>query len=275
MEKQSNKTMISRRVISFALALIMMFSVIGIMPEAVSAADFTIAGSGSPSVTITDEQSSSYNGGTYHYIKFKAKATGYVTFTAVNGSVLDSWTDGKWALCNDKKQLLSPDDPYNSASSYDYLRNVIYGVQKGKTYYLRVYNMLGVVIKANFKKVAPAKSGTKKSKAKTIKKGKTIKGVIPAGSKKSDWYKFKLSKSQYVKLSWSAKTNKGIKISVYEGKQHMGDLTSSYTNAKTQSTSIVEKGTNRKIRVPAGTTYYVQVSRYDTQSSGYYTFKWK
>lgn len=153
------------------------------------------------------------------------------------------------------------------------MKTNVYGVQKGKTYYLRVIPILGTTITAKYTKVS-TKGGSKKSKAKTIKKGKAVKGVITAGSKASQWYKFKVTKNQYLKISYAAKTNYAIKMAVYQGNRFLDYVSPNYSSSKTNYAYIVNSRTKKKMKVQAGTTYYVQVSRYNANSSGFYTLKW-
>lgn len=65
------------------------------------------------------------------------------------------------------------------------------------------------------------------------------------------------------------------KDTVYEGKRNIGYVSPNYQSSKTQSVYIVNSWTKKKIKVKAGTTFYVQVTPYDNYSSGYYTLKWK
>lgn len=261
------------RIASFALAVVMMFSVFAaVTPEEAKAADYTLKGSGKDSITITDAQSSYFNGGEYTWLKIKPKADGYVTFTVSNASALDNYTDGTWGLFDASKKQISRIDGFDTSKTESYYKSNTYGVKKNKVYYLRVFNYVGAKISSNVVKVKES-SGTKKTKAKTIKKGKTVKGTIGANSKEADWYKFKVTKKQYLKISYSAKTNYGIKMTVYEGKKSLGSVSPNYTSSKTKSTYVVNAYTNKKIKVNPG-TFYVKVERYDNNSSGYYTLKW-
>lgn len=261
-----------KKITSLVLAAVMAVSVLTVMPEEVSAADYTIGGSGTQKITISDAESyyATYD---YAWINFKPAATGYVTFSVSNASTLDNYANGSWGLFDTNKKQISTIDTFNTSKDESYFKNNVYGVQKGKTYYLRVGAVVGASITAKFTKVSE-KSGSKKSKAKTIKKGKTVKGVIVANSKASDWYKFKVTKDQYLKISYSAKTNYGIKMTLYEGSRTLGSVNPNYTSTKTKSTYVVNYYTNKKTKVKAGTTYYVKVSRYNANSSGYYTLKW-
>ena len=56
------------------------------------------------------------------------------------------------------------------------------------------------------------KSGKKKSKAVLIKKKKTKKGTIVAGEKRTDWYKFKVTKKKRVRVIMKGATNDQLKV---------------------------------------------------------------
>ena len=271
MRKESSGLM--KRIASLMLAAVMAVSVLTVMPENVSAADYTIGGSGTQTITISDTESY-YATREYAWIRFKPAATGYVTFSASNASTLDNYTDGSWALFDADKKQLSTNDKFDTSYDESYMKTNVYGVQKGKTYYLRVVPILGTTITAKYTKVS-TKAGAKKSKAKTMKQGKTIKGVIPAGSKAAQWYKFKVTKNQYLKISYSAKTNYAIKMTVYQGSRELGTLMPYYKSSKTASTFVVNQRTKKKMKVAAGSTYYIKVARYNAGSSGFYTLKWK
>lgn len=267
---------------SLALAVVMMFTVIGVMPENVSAAEYSIAGNGTQTVTISDEQCYEFTG-EEAYIKFIPKATGYVTVKATNVSALYNDTYGGITLCSASKQIISETDEkyltqYNESEYY----TMTYGVKKGTTYYLRVKAMGGTQITATFKSVKK-NAATKKAKAKTIGKGKTVKGVIIAGDKKADWYKIKLTKSQKIKLSYSAKTcgtsnYAGIKVTFCKsnGKNFLYNSFDNVSRTKPSSwIQFYRKYTNGKTTGLATGTYYVKVEPSSTTSSGYYTLKWK
>lgn len=282
---------ILKRVASLALAVVMMLSVLVVVdPQEVSAADYitkTIKNaSGKQSVTITDEECyggtltqngipvGTYGTGKICYIKFKAKADGYVKFSASPSTVIDNYADGTWALYSkpNASNRISATDKYDTSSSDSWKKINFFGVKKNKTYYLGVRSYTGVKVTAQFTNVKES-SGKNQSKAKSIAQKKTIKGTIGANSKEADWYKIKLTKKQYVKISCTAKTNYAIKFTVYEGKRKLGSIAPDYENTS-KSQYITNYYTGKKIKCNKGTTFYVKVERYDSNSSGYYTLKW-
>lgn len=196
----------------------------------------------------------------------KDAQTNYFKFTAVNNGYITTYGDEsagyyQVALCNSAKKALS---------GYTYLRyNPTYGVKKGTTYYIKVvstYNSNGgYTFKAINTKISE-KSGSKKSKAVTLKKSSTKKGTIVAGSSQADWYKFKLTGSKSVKIYLKGRTNDQLKITVYKGSKKIGSRTFYYSDASRTLESLGKwsKG-----------TYYIKIQRANSQSSGWYSLKWK
>lgn len=194
----------------------------------------------------------------YHYIKYKAPYTGYVTLTPSEGSAYVT-------LCTSKRKAISSEDRlYGSSSS---VTPLTYGVKKGTTYYFKVksgYNPFGI----NFKTTKVSeKSGTSKKKAKTINSNKTAKGTIQANSSTVDWYKFKLTKTKKTNLWFKGHTNGKLKITIYNSKS-------------TEIYSTTERGSGFGCKIYSigkwkKGTYYVKVERANKKSSGYYTLKWK
>lgn len=194
-----------------------------------------------------------------NYFKFKATQTGYITAMADSDSGY-----AKVVLCNSKKKA------YSGSTYAKYIP--AYGVTKGKTYYIKVTNSGDskgyYCFRIDNKKISE-KSGKTKSKAVNVKKNKTVNGTIQAGSSKADWYKIKLTKKQKLNVYISGRTNNTLKIKLYAGKNSRSySLNNSYDG----------KGFSYKIytynKLPKG-TYYVQISRGNSKSSGVYSLKWK
>lgn len=259
-----------QRIASLALAVAMVCSILVVMPEKTQAADFSF--NSTSSVNIPDGQDTRTTG-EYAWIKYKAPADGYLTVKANYASSVYTASEGYWQLFDSaRKTALSGNDTYSTNYDAAYQFSNVFGMKKGKTYNLRVYSLDGVTISSKFTKVSE-KSGKSKTKAVSIKKGKTIKGIIPAGDKQADWYKFKVTKKQYLKLSWSAKTNDLMKFTVYEGSKNIGTVKANYASSKTYSQYVTNLYTNKKLKVDPA-TFYVKIERATKTSSGYYTFKW-
>lgn len=191
-----------------------------------------------------------------NHLKFKATSTGYVT-------VYTKGFSGKITLRNSKKKSLS-----NAVSVSTYSPNVVFGVKKGTTYYLRTasnYNSDGGFQIRYINSKITEKSGKKKSKAVTIKAKKTKKGNIIAGSSQADWYKFKLTKKKNIRITMKGATNNKMSIAIYKGGKKL--KTSSFYNT---TKSLTIKGS----RLTKG-TYYIKVYRGTKTSSGWYSLTWK
>lgn len=198
------------------------------------------------------------------YIKYQAKAAGYITIAPKVGS-------GYVTLCNSKKKELSGQKTLNANTSDASSKKVTYGVTKG-TYYIKVKTYdLQFSLNMKLTKVSE-KSGASKSNARTISAKKTYKGTIVAGKQTVDWYKFKLTKSSKVTIDFNGSTNSRFKITVYKGSKNMGSSDASDDfKVKLQS---VRQFTSKRVKFAKG-TYYVKVERANTQSSGYYSLKWQ
>lgn len=110
------------------------------------------------------------------------------------------------------------------------------------------------------------KSGSKKSKAKSLTKGKYSEGTITAGSSSSDWYKFKSSaKTVKVTLRGYSSTSGKTKITVTKGKN------------KLSATVMRGGGADKELSMTnwGSGTYYVQVARGASKSSGYYEVEYQ
>lgn len=201
----------------------------------------------------------------YVYHKFKAKKTGYISFSAI---CRGTYSNIKVKLLSSKKKSLSNEIYLNKYNNY----TIGFGVEKGKTYYIAtkagykdVYNLI-----YKFTSVKE-KSGSKQSKAVYIKKNKTIKGVQLANNKKSgnDWYKIKLTKNQKIKFYITGRSTGNINIKIIPANKNMiiyGDTLRLSENGKGKYQT--------KDKFSAG-TYYLKVYKNDKKASGYYSIKWK
>lgn len=195
------------------------------------------------------------------YTKISVKSTGYI-------GVITQEIDGyfvKVTLCNSKKKAVSQ-ELYTSQN----VGSIVYfAVTKG-TYYIKTSSVTGGLydIMYKFQKVKE-KSGSKKSKAVTIKAGKTVKGVLTANNKsQSDWYKVKLSKKKTLKLLVaSLNTDNDLRIKLIPANKRVRVLSGGTFLLKSNY-----KTTWKFKKVPAG-TYYIQVTKKNKKSSGYYSIK--
>ena len=149
-------------------------------------------------------------------------------------------------------------------------------VPKG-TYYVAVRTsdaVYGINLKAT--KVTE-NSGSTRSKAKSIYKGSTKKGLITAtqSSTSGDWYKLKVNSSQKVVLEVITKTggyNGGIRVSAFRsGKTKAFGSADFYWNDASGNLTLYTSGYGGRL---AKGTYYIKVQKYGC-GSGYYQIKWK
>lgn len=193
------------------------------------------------------------------YFKFKAKYNGYVT-------VQTKKLSGYVTLTNSKKKALS-NAVY--ASSYS-TKKITFGVKKDKTYYLKAKNRYTnydgyYQIRYTNSRISE-KSGKKKSRAVLLKKKRTKKGTIVAGEKRTDWYKFRVTKRKTVRITMKGATNDELKVAVYKGGRNIGrgTLYESRGGVKLKSLGKLSKG-----------TYYIKVYRGNKKSSGWYSLSWR
>ncbi|MEA4922330.1 MAG: hypothetical protein VB031_03065 [Eubacteriaceae bacterium] len=214
------------------------------------------------------------SGGTYYVgnmdnaaniMTFKADKTGYVAVSAAPYGGYVSLYAGSKALSG--KDYLS-NGVTSSASKW--MNAVCYGVKKGKTYsfrmspsYLPVY-WYAITYQS---KAIKEKSGSKKSKAKTIKRKKNRYGAIAAGSGTKDWYKIKTSKKKLT-IRATAGTNDRIKVKLYH-KRGRTSVSRTLTLSRAYGYTYTAKGNAVK------GTWYAKVERANSKSSGAYKLYWK
>lgn len=216
-----------------------------VVAQYINGEDRTLTSGKQVAVGVKDEQTT--------YFKFKATKTGYITMQA-DQSV------GSVTLLNSKKKALS------GATMLRY--KPIYGVQKGKTYYIKVKSYAntngGYVFKFTNNAIKE-KSGKSKAKAVTIKRKATKKGTIQAGSGQADWYKFKKSNKKNSTITVKGRTNDKFTIEIHQGGKRIAKKTFSYSD---------EKRSWVMINYPKG-TYYIKIVRGNKKSSGWYSINWK
>ena len=129
------------------------------------------------------------------------------------------------------------------------------------------------MVRYKFSKVK-TKKNTKKSKAVSIKKGKTVKGVLTAEESKrtSRWYKIVIPKKRKVSITAKNLAGEGQKMYLYKkGKSNIiasGEKELAYMgkNGKYafKTRFPLEKG-----------TYYLKVTKERKNASVYYSIRWK
>lgn len=256
------------KVMSFLLAAVMMVSVIGIMPESVSAAtEIALKGSGKTVVSITDEQSSTITQD-YTWLKIKPKANGYLQLKFASGSAVASYSAGKVILCNaGKSKVLSTEYTYSTNETTADGYTECYGLKKGTTYYIRLNAYNGVKITATFKKITTA-GGKNQKKAKKLNKNKNFMGLIMAGQTKAAYYKFTLTKRQKITFNVTPYLTDSVNVTLSGPGVYTRTLTigSSIWGQKDPitTTGAVKEG-----------TYYVKIQPTRKTTCGYYKISWK
>lgn len=198
------------------------------------------------------------------YLKLRSTADGYITVTLYKGADYDdsaylTLLDAGGRAISDAMWLYLPGRSSGKA---------MFGVKKNTTYYVKAASLEGKAAIRYVQTKVAEKSGTTRSKAVTVKKHKTIKGSIPAGSSQADWYRVKLTGKQKIKVSVSADASGSIRMQLYDakGKKLGGYRVLSGGGSKKQT--ITSKSARK-----AG-TYYIRIYRGSSKSSGHYTLKW-
>lgn len=206
------------------------------------------------------------------YYKVTASGNGYLTVSFPKRE--NDYSSYYVKLTNSKKKALF-NGFENLYSSKGYTTRI--GVTKG-TYYIAVKNSDNAYgIKATFTSVKES-SGSTRSKAKSIYKGGTKKGIITAAqsSTSGDWYKFKITKTQKVKFSISTLTSAGgsyggLKFSFYQAGKSYAGFTQSFSYSQPSGTIQPYSVYSTKKLSPG--TYYIKVQK-NSDGSGYYKMKW-
>ncbi|MCR2032497.1 hypothetical protein [Anaerofustis stercorihominis] len=179
-------------------------------------------------------------------------------------------------LYNSKKKAISSKLWYYSKSG---AYRAYFGVKANTTYYIKITDARGSYasqykygVKYTNTKVTD-RNLSKKSKAKTIKRKKSMSTVFVASTGKSvDWYKIKVSKKRktQIKIYTSGIKSGNLYVTVYKGKKKIGSTkkipyyANSFTGTITYGTSYgkANKG-----------TYYIKVQQ-GAKSSGKYSIKY-
>lgn len=203
------------------------------------------------------------------YHKITIPSNGYILVAGTSYNQYGNLYGLNVEFLNSKRTKLRKSTDYLNAEN-----NIVqyYGVKRG-TYYLRVrtytsgndYQLCYQFTKIN------EKSGTKKSKAVSLKKKKTVKGLMVAGEKgnKVDWYKIKLTKKTKVRIRLDGATCGSIQLQVIPASTKVR-LYNAYINVN-QDAKVLSF--NKKLS--AG-TYYIKITRSASNkyTSGAYAVKW-
>lgn len=197
------------------------------------------------------------------------KPTFYKITVAKAGSLtinLDSEYSSTITLLNSSKKAISDATTYYTTDT-----KAVYAVGKG-TYYVKVTsNSDHYRIKSTFKAITDT-SGTSKAKAKKLPAGKISKGLVLASDKtgKVDWYKFTLTKSQTVNITFLGDVSSGeITLELY-GNGFSGSVTD-YINTvnSDRSFSVYTMGSTKLSKG----TYYIKITKKTKNTSGAYSLQ--
>lgn len=198
------------------------------------------------------------------YIPFSVTGTRKITAT------YSAPFGGYVTLCNSSKMPLT-DAVYVNESTSE-LKNAVFAVKKG-TYYLMISSPSNVVTLSINEQVITEKSGTKKEKAGTIKKGKKVLGtsLITDSSGKIDWYKVTLKKDAPVTLKFNSNISSGLmQVTIY-GNQQKYKRTFAMCGMNSCDTIYLKDSKTDKL--PKG-TYYIQIKKSSQITSGDYSIEY-
>ena len=255
------KSNVFRKLLGMAAAVCMMALLLGMT---------TLAADKVETIAIGEEKVNLDQDGTItHYYKFQIKKPAYIGISGYAQTMTGVNMGMNIALCDAKGKVLAAGyvDAVNS-------RIAACGVNKG-TYQIRVQNAEAFMIKIA-KQDYPEKSGGTQKKAVSLKKKKTITGVVGLGEsgKKADWYKITLKKSAKITLNYKVYSNDNIYIDLIPSKKTAGIKGTSSVWVKNQKGKVTFQTTTRK-NLPKG-TYYIKVHRVNKRPSvnGAYKIKY-
>ncbi|WP_168354750.1 hypothetical protein [Hominisplanchenecus murintestinalis] len=180
----------------------------------------------------------------------------------------------------------SPNDKKQNARQY---------VRKG-TYYIKMKDASGLIqFRYRFTKMKTAKN-TKQSKAQSVKKGKTVKGILAAGEGKKNcrWHKIVIPKKRKVSITVKSLEGKDDEMCAYLYKKGQKKVIASVTGSgKLEYVKDVKKiiasvtGSGKledikdfkyayakKFPLEKG-TYYLKIFKNNKKDSIQYSVKWK
>lgn len=209
------------------------------------------------------------------YLKVKASKTGVMT---VNLKELGySNSTGSVTLYDaNKKRLSDYQITYNSSKTAS---KVYFGVNKGKTYYLRIQNCYGKQeygyrygVRYSITSATDRNIKTTKT-AKKLSKGTTYSTLFSATNKSgSDYYKLYVSKTKTTKFTVdTTKIRSGkVYVRVYKNGKQVG-ATKTINPSTTKTTFTIKYGSSSG-KASKG-TYYIKVTK-STKGSGLYKIKY-
>lgn len=197
-------------------------------------------------------------GNVYRTFSVKKRSQVWVDSYAGSGytvcSYLQKKSGSKWTTISDKE--------------YSNSRNIrkYYAVSKGSYRVVFCNTLQSQMYVARYgKKAYTGKYGTKKSKAKSIKRKKSKTNVLTASDakKKTHWYKFKVTKRRSTQFKITTYNSSGsVTATLYKGKKKISSRTA-YNPSYITFSGKLSKG-----------TYYVKVTKNTKNTSGKYIVKY-
>lgn len=213
------------------------------------------------------------------YYKYTAKKDGYISLQTESASEKERY---KITLCDKKKKALSKavvtETKVVKEANGKKLYNKVFAVQKG-TYYLKVvpsYTVKEGITSGNFSfeykfTGVTDSSKTTKAKAKSIKLGKTVNGLITCTEQKADWYKFNITKAKKATITLNKYFSSGdVKIEIYNSKGKKVAVKTATKKVNYSKQAVITS----KSSLAKG-TYYIKLTQSNKQASGYYNVKVK
>jgi hypothetical protein len=201
------------------------------------------------------------------YYKVSASKAGSITFN------LKTEYSSYVTLFNSSKKAIS-EKVYVPATS----GKAVFAVKKG-TYYVKVKPSSDYVfVKSTFKAITD-KSGSKKSKAKSLTVGgKAISASVLATDKKgaSDWYKFTNKKTKKIMVTFTGSVSSGeIELEFFNAKgESFGTVKINSVDEDASFNPYSASYLSTSKTLPKG-TYYIKVTKKSTKTSGTYSLKVK
>lgn len=198
----------------------------------------------------------SRNCGQYFYLKVIPDVTGVLNIYSTPSS------SGNITLCDSKKE------PVSSTQKLEYGvdKTFTFGIQKKKTYYIRIESQDALSIKYTTKAYKDT-GATSRSNGTLLKQGKTYKGLIYAGRSSESWYRFKTKQSQIISLDMKGFSYDGINIAMYD--KNYNEIMNYTVFTDINGTASLNTGG----AYPEG-MYYICVKRADSLANGWYSLKW-
>lgn len=203
----------------------------------------------------------------WQYYKIKAPLTGYMNLNLKEQDNAGNYYTVKLFKKNKKAEAVESVVPAGKEACFYVKKNTTYyvGVKSSRVTYVRYK------LKPTFK-AWKDQAGSSKKKAKTIKKGGTVKGLILPTDKlsKGDWYKVNMNKNGKLMLSFKTYMSGGFKIQVSSTKLY-NEINGSAAVTGADKYEALCQTTSYGSLLKG--TYYIRVTPLKGKTSGAYSLK--